>query len=232
MVDAGEVDALVPERVWQEFARGLMATRPSRLLEVLAQCGALPRLLPELGPHAGHPELPRGGVQARALDHAAGQQGSLPVRYACLGWPDEAGAESASVRLRVGNHCRDLARMLARERERLEAGLDGARVDAAAVLALFERCDALRRPERFLDLLQAAAAEWFGRRGEQPYPPASQLPPLLLAARATDSAAVAARTVAAGASGPAIGAAVQAARLAAVQAAADAGAGAAPEPPR
>ncbi|HSI56314.1 MAG TPA: multifunctional CCA addition/repair protein, partial [Ideonella sp.] len=92
MVEAGEVDALVPERVWQELARGLMEERPSRMFEVLRGCGALKRLLPEVDclwgvpqPPAHHPEVDTGVHLMMVLDMAARLATSLAVRYACLG---------------------------------------------------------------------------------------------------------------------------------------------------
>ena len=78
MVDAGEVDHLVAERVWQEMARGLMEERPSRMFEVLRECGALARLVPELDRLFGvpqradfHPEVDTGIHVMMALDEAA-----------------------------------------------------------------------------------------------------------------------------------------------------------------
>ena len=71
MVDAGEVDALVPERVWQELARGLMEAKPSRMFEVLRDCGALARILPELDALWGVPQpaaAPSGNRYRRARD--------------------------------------------------------------------------------------------------------------------------------------------------------------------
>jgi tRNA nucleotidyltransferase (CCA-adding enzyme) len=74
MVDSGEADHLVAERVWQEFARGLMEAHPARMLEVLAACGLAARLLRELG---------NGGA---ALERAAGAGAPLQVRFAALAW--------------------------------------------------------------------------------------------------------------------------------------------------
>ncbi|OZA13922.1 MAG: multifunctional CCA tRNA nucleotidyl transferase/2'3'-cyclic phosphodiesterase/2'nucleotidase/phosphatase, partial [Hydrogenophilales bacterium 17-62-8] len=91
MVDNGEVDALVPERVWQEIARGLMEAQPSRMFHVLRDCGALARLLPEIDrlfgvpqPPAHHPEIDTGIHVMLVVDWAAAQGYSLPVRFAAL----------------------------------------------------------------------------------------------------------------------------------------------------
>ena len=91
MVDEGEIDALVPERVWQELARGLMSEKPSRMFEVLRECGALARLLPEVDrlwgvpqPPMHHPEVDTGVHLMLVLDMAARLGAPLPVRWACL----------------------------------------------------------------------------------------------------------------------------------------------------
>ncbi|MFN9211205.1 MAG: multifunctional CCA addition/repair protein, partial [Betaproteobacteria bacterium] len=142
MVAAGEVDALVPERVWQELARGLMEDRPSRMFETLRACGALARLLPELDrlwgvpqPPQHHPEIDTGVHVMLVIDCAARLKFDLPVRWAALLhdlgkgttdpalWPSHRGHEVHSVelaaavseRLRAPADCRDLALLVARE---------------------------------------------------------------------------------------------------------------------
>ena len=254
MVAEGEVDALVPERVWQELSRGLMAGRPSRMLEVLRQTGALQRLMPEVARLWGvpqrpehHPEVDTGVHLALVLDRAAALQAPLAVRWACLMHdlgkgttpaellPRHHGHEARSAkmaaalaeRFKVPADCRELADVVAREHGHLHAS---GTLGAEALLRLFERCDALRRPERFAQLLLACECDARGRggRAESAYAPATRLPPLLAAARAVDTAPVAAAAAAAGARGPAVGAAVQRAREAAIATAlatlADAGA--------
>ncbi|MDO9073172.1 MAG: multifunctional CCA addition/repair protein [Rubrivivax sp.] len=242
MVDLGEVDHLVPERVWQELARGLMAQRPSRMFDVLRGCGALARLLPEVDrlwgvpqPPAHHPEVDTGLHLMLVLDEAAREDAPLPVRWACMchdlgkgttprdQWPRHVGHEGRSARLaaalaerlRVPNDCRELADVVAREHGHVHAS--GA-LGAAALVRLFERCDALRRPDRFAQVLLACACDARGRTGleDRPYEPAARLPALLAAARAIDTAAVAAAALARGQQGPDIGLAVHAARTAAV----------------
>ncbi len=242
MVNTGEVDALVPERVWQELQRGLMAQRPSRMLAVLRDCGALARLLPEVDRLWGvpqrpehHPEVDTGVHLGLVLDMAAQLNAPLPVRWACLmhdlgkgstppeHWPRHHGHEGRSAalarqvaqRLRVPNDCSELADVVAREHGHIHMSDT---LGAAALLRLFERCDALRRPQRFNDVLLACECDARGRTGReaQAYGPAQYLPPLLQAALAVDTAAVAAQAAAAGRRGPDIGAAVQAARAEAI----------------
>jgi tRNA nucleotidyltransferase (CCA-adding enzyme) len=133
MVQSGEADHLVPERVWQELARGLAEPQPERMFDVLERSGLRAKLLPEL----------------RTWPRRYG--GSLAVRYAQLTWPlDEAGIEALSQRLRVPNEVRELALAAARNRRFLQAR------DAEALLQLLKGADAFRRPERFAELLQAA----------------------------------------------------------------------------
>lgn len=189
MVAAGEVDHLVPERVWQEISRGLMQAKPSRMIEVLRECGALARILPELDalfgvpqPEKHHPEIDTGQHQLLVIDQAALRKASLPVRWAALmhdlgkgrtpreNWPHHYGHEALGVplvetvceRLKVPVDCRELAILTAREHGNIHK-LDEMRADT--ITRLFERCDALRRPERFEGLLVAAACDFHGRTG-------------------------------------------------------------------
>ena len=245
MVDEGEVDALVPERVWQELSRGLLEARPSRMFELLRECGALARLLPEVDRLWGvpqrpehHPEVDTGVHLMMVLDCSARLQAPLPVRWACLThdlgkgatppdqWPRHIGHELRSAklarglaeRLRVPNDCRELADVVAREHGHVHAS---GSLGAAALLRLFERCDALRRPARFAAVLQACECDARGRLGREddPYVPAARLPALLAAALAVDTAVIAAAAAERGQTGPAIGQAVLEARTAALQAA-------------
>ena len=238
MVEAGEVDALVPERVWQELSRGLMEARPSRMFEVLRQCGALQRLLPEVDRLWGvpqradyHPEVDTGVHVMMVLDMSARLAAPLSVRYACLGHdlgkgntpadilPRHLGHEERSLklvrgiseRLRVPTDCRELAELVAREHGNIHRSTG---FGASALLRLLERCDAFRRPARFAEALLACECDARGRLGldHRPYP---QLPRLLQAqalAAEVDTAQVAAHAAAHGKRGPAIGAAVHAAR--------------------
>ncbi|MEO8923973.1 MAG: multifunctional CCA addition/repair protein [Caldimonas sp.] len=239
MVDSGEVDALVPERIWRELSRGLMEARPSRMFEVLRQCGALERVLPEVAHLFGvpqradfHPEVDTGVHLMMVIDRAAHLQTSLPVRYACLGHdlgkgttpaetlPRHIGHEERSValvrrmseRLRVDNACRALAEVTAREHGNIHRSGE---FGAAALVRLLERCDALRRPDRFAELLLACECDARGRLGleDSAYPQRTRLLEALRRVEAVDTTAVAADASARGLAGPAVGAAVYAARV-------------------
>ncbi len=134
MVASGETDYLVPERVWQEFAKGLMEDRPERMFEVLEACGLRERLLPELE------------TQPEALS------GSLAARFALLCWAlAEDEVETLCRRLRVPNEPRELGLLASRNR----AGLESAK-RPEELLELLKKTDAFRRPERFAELLEVA----------------------------------------------------------------------------
>jgi len=187
MVAAGEVDALVPERVWQELSRGLMEVKPSRMFEVLRDCGALARILPELDalwgvpqPPKHHPEIDTGVHVMLVVDYAARQNYSLSVRFAALmhdlgkaatpasEWPRHHGHEQKGVqlveavcrRLKVPTECRDLAVMAARDHGNISRALE---LRPNTIVALLERSDAFRKPQRFLGLLRASECDCFGR---------------------------------------------------------------------
>lgn len=242
MVAAGEADALVPERVWQELARGLMERRPSRMFEVLRDCGALAVLLPEVDRLWGvpqtalhHPEVDTGVHVMMVLDTAARLDASLAVRFACLTHdlgkgetpadllPRHLGHEQRSARLlravcerwRVPVELRELADVVAREHGNIHRSME---LGAAALVRLFERCDALRKPGRFDDVLLACECDARGRLGfeDRPYPQRGRLSAMLAAALAVDTRPVAELAVLRGAKGPKIGEAVTRARVAAV----------------
>ena len=244
MVQAGEVDALVPERVWQELARGLMEPAPSRMFGVLRDCGALRVLLPEVDRLWGvpqraehHPEVDTGVHLMMVLDMAARLHAPLAVRYACLchdlgkgttppdQWPRHIGHEQRSValaralgqRLKAPSDCRELAELTAREHGHVHAS---GSLDAAAQLRLLERCDALRRPARFADLLLACECDARGRLGfeDRDYAQRPQLLRALARARGADTHALAERLAAQGRSGTQIGEAIRALRIAALRA--------------
>ena len=244
MVEAGEVDALVAERVWQELARGLMESRPSRMFELLRECGALARLLPEVERLWGvpqraeyHPEVDTGVHLMMVLDMSARLDAPLPVRFACLTHdlgkgttpqdmlPRHHGHEERSAkllkdvceRLRVPTECRELADVVAREHGNIHRS---AEFSAAAVVRLLERCDAFRKPRRFGDVLLACECDARGRGGlqEQPYPQRERLSRALLAAQAVDTAAVAAQAMEEGVSGPVVGERIHRARIEALAA--------------
>jgi tRNA nucleotidyltransferase (CCA-adding enzyme) len=209
MVTEGEADALVPERVWQELARGLMEPRPSRMFELLDSCGALPRILPEVD---------AGERRMQVLDFSAGLAAPLAVRFACLtlsfGADGIEALKALCTRLRVPNECRELAEVVAREHDAIHAS---ARLDAAALVRLLERCDAFRKPQRFEDILLACECDARGAgRVQAPYPQRAQLLAALAAARAVDTAQVAAQAKSEGLVADRIGERIQQARTDAV----------------
>lgn len=217
MVAAGEVDALVPERVWQELARGLMERKPSRLFELLRDCGALARLLPEVDALWGvpqradyHPEVDTGVHVMMVIDMAARLGAELPARFAALTHdlgkgktpadilPRHHGHEAKSVtlveaiceRLRVPVECRDVARLAARYHGDMHRVSE---LRPETRLTVLERCDALRRPERFEQVLLACEADYRGRLGweERDYAATAQWRTTLAAVRAVDAGAIA-----------------------------------------
>ncbi len=219
MVEHGEVDHLVPERVWQELSRGLMEQQPSRMLELLRDCGALKVLLPEVNRLWGvpqradyHPEVDTGVHLGMVLDMSARLQAPLTVRFACLCHdlgkgntpadvlPRHIGHEMRSVKLllklcerwRVPRDCKELAEVVAREHGHVHRCAD---LSESATLRLLERCDAIRRPERFVEFLQACECDARGRLNfeEAPYPQATRLQTALDAALAVATAPIAAR---------------------------------------
>jgi tRNA nucleotidyltransferase (CCA-adding enzyme) len=238
MVADGEADSLVAERAWQELSRGLMESQPSRMFEVLRDCGALERVLPEVArlwgvpqPAAHHPEVDTGVHLMMVLDTAARLAAPLPVRWACMvhdlgkgstpaaEWPRHIAHEARSAkladalaeRLRVPGDCRELGAVVAREHGNIHAS---EALGSAATLRLLERCDALRRPERFEQALLACECDARGRLGlhDAPYPPRQRMAAALRVALAVDVTAAAAAAAERGATGPAIGDAVRRAR--------------------
>jgi len=206
MVAQGEVDALVPERVWQELQRGLMAADPTRLLAVLRDTGALARLAPALDAAWN---ASAGAVLRRCA--ASGQP--LPVRWACLvrTLPSAADAQALGAQWRVPSDCLQLAELL----QRVHAELHSSR-SASDVVDLFDHADAWRRADRFALLLQAQACWDNDDSDSGPDRPSRRLPPLLAAAQAVDTAAVAQQAHGQGLRGPAVGQAIRDARVSAL----------------
>jgi tRNA nucleotidyltransferase (CCA-adding enzyme) len=154
MVADGEADALVPERVWQEFARGLMEKEPSRMLRVLRECGALARVAPEIDALFERGESREAALAA--LDAAAREGGSLEVRFAALARAlDPLAVEALAGRLKAPAACHDLALLAARHANTI---IDATELDARELLDLLDATDAWRRPERWLQLITAAVA--------------------------------------------------------------------------
>ena len=242
MVAHGEVDHLVAERVWQELARGLMEEKPSRMFEVLRECGALAVLLPEVARLWGvpqraeyHPEVDTGVHLMMVLDMAARLQAPLPVRFACLVHdlgkgttaadmlPRHIGHEERSAellkdvaeRLRVPVDCRETADVVAREHGHIHRSTD---LSAAALVRVLERCDAIRKPERFADILLACECDARGRLGfeESAYPQRQRLAAVLAAVQSVVTRDIAAQAAAKGLAGPQVGALIHQARVEAV----------------
>ncbi|MDR2452072.1 MAG: multifunctional CCA addition/repair protein [Candidatus Accumulibacter sp.] len=217
MVDDGEADHLVAERVWQELARGLMEAAPSRMIRILRGCGALARLLPALDRLFGvpqradyHPEVDTGEHVLLAVDCAAQKGFSLPVRFAVLlhdlgkgltpvaDLPRHPGHEARGLQpveevcaqLRAPAECRDLALLVTACHGDIRRG---AKMSVETIVRLLERTDALRRPQRFLRLLEACVCDFHGRQGwqDRPSPSGELFPPALEAARSVDAAAIA-----------------------------------------
>ncbi|MDB5801251.1 MAG: multifunctional tRNA nucleotidyl transferase/23-cyclic [Rhodocyclales bacterium] len=220
MVAAGEVDHLVAERVWQEIARGLMYERPSRMFEMLRECGALARLLPELDalfgvpqPPQHHPEVDTGVHVMLVVDVAARRNEPLAVRWAALlhdlgkgsspveTLPHHYGHEARSAamaeavcdRLKVPGDCRELAILTAREHGSVHQTMQKR---PATLVSFLERVDALRRPARFEQLLAACLCDAQGRTGFEAveYPQATRLREAFKAFAAVDAGAIAAAT--------------------------------------
>jgi len=209
IVESGELATLAPERVWQEISRGLMEAQPSRMFQVLRECGALVLLLPEFDalfgvrlPARQHPERDAGEHLLLVADREADRALGLAARYAALAQNVGADvapaletrtavtrAEAMSVRLKVPAECRDAARLAARWHRALDRLPS---LTSAKVLALLQGTDALRRPERLLTLLDAAVANVCADPvAAKAWPPARLLVAALERVKAVDAGAIA-----------------------------------------
>ncbi len=244
MVAHGEADHLVAERVWQELARGLMEERPSRMFDVLRECGALKVVLPEVDRLWGvpqrpeyHPEVDTGVHLMMVLDMAARLATTLTVRFACLVHdlgkgttpadmlPRHIGHEQRSAkllkglceRLRVPTECRETADVVAREHGNIHRSGE---LGAAALVRLIERCDGIRKPARFDEILLACECDARGRLGfdEAPYPQRQRLSEALAAVQSVATSVIAARAAESGITGQKVGEMIHAARVRAVAA--------------
>ena len=189
MVAAGEVDALVPERVWQEMEKALSERTPMSFIETLRECGALKRILPELDclwgvpqPEEHHPEIDTGIHTMMVLEQACKLSDDPQVRFAALvhdlgkgatpkdEWPrhinhEARGADIVKIvcqRLRIPNDYRDLAERTARFHLHYHRALE---LKPATVVKTLEQLDAFRKPERFEKFLLASEADARGRPG-------------------------------------------------------------------
>lgn len=242
MVADGEVDHLVPERVWAELRRALEQPRPAAFLATLRACGALTRVLPEVDALYGvpqraefHPEIDTGVHQEMVSDMAARlAPGDALIGFAALTHdlgkaltpkhklPRHVAHEQRGLaplqalceRLKVPADFRELAQICCREHLNVHR-LDALR--AQTVHEMIARCDGFRRPERIAQLALVCEADRRGRLGRQDedYPPGRRLVALHRAALA-----VTARDLeTAGLDGAAIGAKLRDARIAAIRAA-------------
>lgn len=235
MVADGEVDHLVPERVWQELSSALMEAQPSTCFELLHDTGALAVILPELDCLFGvpqvaehHPEIDAGVHTLMVVDQAARLGGSLPARFAALvhdlgkgltpegELPRHVGHEKTGLvpirtvceRLRVSVECRDMALLVGEHHLVVHRALE---LRPSTVVRLLERLDAFRRPERLEPFLLACEADRRGRTGreDESYPQAD----FLRRAHRAAGAVQARGFVDQGLRGPAIAEAVRAERV-------------------
>ena len=217
MVNNGEVDALVSERIWQELSKGLMEATPSRMFTALRECGALKKILPELDRLWGvpqsalhHPEIDTGVHVMMVVDYAARQHFSLPVRYAALTHdlgkgttpedilPRHIGHEERSVnllkdvnkRLRVPNDCKELANIVAKFHGKL---YQVSKMRPDTLLSFMMELDAIRQPARFKDFLKACESDSRGRSSLEdcPTPDADLMIRVLESVMQVDAGAVA-----------------------------------------
>ena len=239
IIKSGEVDHLVAERVWVELERALGEDRPSRFIEALRDCGALAHLFPEIDalfgvpqPAQYHPEVDTGVHAMLVLEAAARLSTDTRVRFAALmhdlgkgatpkdEWPRHKGHETRGVelikkfcqRFRVPNEYRNLALIAAQYHPHCHRI---AELRPATVVDTLEAIDAFRRPARVEMFIYACEADFRGRSGleNRPYPQADLFRRVFSAARAVNSAAIAA----AGGNGPDIAARLRDARIAAVR---------------
>jgi tRNA nucleotidyltransferase (CCA-adding enzyme) len=192
MVKYGETEALVAERIWQEISRGLMENTPSRMFLVLRECGLLKQWLPELDALFGvpqrsdyHPEIDTGVHVMMVIDKAAQMKLPLEARYGALCHdlgkgntpsevlPRHTGHEARGVpliddlskRIKATKDCSEFAKKLSQDHTTFYYLPE---LKAGTVLDVFKRTDALRRPERFIELLRATQADTWGRGGDFP----------------------------------------------------------------
>lgn len=209
MVEAGEVAALVPERVWQELSRAMSESKPSTFFQTLRACGALHALFPEVERLFGvpqradyHPEVDTGIHTMMVIDRARELTDDTRVVFAALVHdlgkgttpvdvlPRHVGHEARSVelteqlckRLRVPTEYRDLAKLVARYHGDCHRANE---LRPGTILKLLERLDAFRRPERLPQFLLACQADAQGRTGRErePYPQAERMQAALRAAQ-------------------------------------------------
>jgi tRNA nucleotidyltransferase (CCA-adding enzyme) len=199
LAESGELAHLTPERVWAETEKALATDAPHIYFQVLRDCGALAVLFPEIdclygipGPKRWHPEIDTGIHTLMVVEQAALLSDSITFRFACLvhdlgkaltpkdKWPSHKGhgflglavIKSFCKRLKVPNECRDLALMVSEHHTMIHSAFE---LKASTLLKLMNSCDAWRKPQRFLQMLQCCVADSKGRTGfeNNPYPTAN-----------------------------------------------------------
>ncbi len=239
MTRSGEIDALVPDRVWKETELALLGSNSRTYFETLRSCGALPILFPELDrlfgkpqPAEWHPEIDTGLHVMMVLDQVEKLSPDLELRFAalvhdlgkgttpkhCL--PSHPGHERRGAklirrlaeRLPVPNACRDLGILVSEYHTHCHRAFE---LRPATILRVLEATDAFRRPRRFEQFLLACEADARGRKGleDRRYDQVDLLRGALTAAGGVDAAAIAAEF-----EGKAIGEAIRRRRLEAVAA--------------
>jgi len=237
IVDSGEADALVPDRVWKETAAALAGPNARIFFESLRECGALAAVFPEVDalfgipqPERWHPEIDTGLHTMMVLDQAERLSTGLDVRFAALvhdlgkattpkgQLPSHPGHEQRGVkiirklasRLPVPRACRDLGIIVSEYHTHVHRAEE---LRDSTILKVLERTDAFRRPERFEKFLLTCEADARGRTGleEREYPQADLFREAFDASRAVDTAAIASEL-----EGPAAGEAIRKARIAAI----------------
>jgi tRNA nucleotidyltransferase (CCA-adding enzyme) len=240
MVDSGEVDALVAERVWKELERSLGEDRPTAFFKVLRGCGALAKLFPEIEalygvpqPEKHHPEIDTGVHVMMVLEQACRLSDDPRVRFAALThdlgkgttpeeeWPQHIDHEARSVELvhklcdryKIPNDYRELAAITAEYHTHVHRAFE---ILPKTLLKVLEATDAFRRPERFEQFLLACTADSRGRTGyeDDAFPQADFYRAAAEAARRIDAGAL----VDSGLRGAEIGEALRTQRLAAIAA--------------
>ena len=220
MVDAGEVDALVPDRVWKETESALSGTHARVFIEVLRDCGALRVIYPEIDalfgvpqPKQWHPEIDTGLHVMMVLDQAEALSDALEVRFAALvhdlgkgttpkvRLPSHVGHEtrgcklirSLAERLPVPKACRDLGLLVSEYHTHVHRALE---LRPKTLLKVLERTDAFRKPQRFEQFLVACEADARGRAGleDRDYPQADFFRGVFNAAASVDAGAIAQET--------------------------------------
>lgn len=240
MVDSGEVDHLVPERVWKEMEKSLGERHPDVFVQSLRDCGALAKILPEVDalfgvpqPEQHHPEIDTGVHCLMVLQQAAVLSNAIPVRFAALvhdlgkgttpqeEWPRHIGHEKRTLplldtlceRIAAPKEHKRLARLVAEYHTHCHRALE---LKPTTLLKVMKAADAFRKPEQFDSYLLCCEADARGRTGleQRDYPQADYMRTALRACQAIDNREIAAQ----GFTGKAFGEALDRERLARLQA--------------